>query len=131
MGNTSGLEQHAYPDDTSSQSSVQHYPGQSMSTPSSIPSTSNPSLEPDESLRIGLREGLGKFIAKNRANPRNYEYQGQWKDNQRHGNGRCYFYNGDLYEGEWVKGKRQGKGTAFLQTGERYVGMWEGDRRHG
>ena len=87
--------------------------------------------ETDLAAEIGLREGFGRFIAKDRKNPRNYEYKGQWLDNLRHGTGRCYFYNGDLYEGEWLRGKRHGKGTAFLQTGERYVGMWEADRRHG
>ena len=86
----------------------------------------------DESaLRIGMREGQGRFIAKDRSNMRNYEYQGEWTDNKRDGFGRCYFYNGDLYEGDWVRGKRHGKGKAFLQSGERYVGMWEADRRHG
>ncbi len=78
-----------------------------------------------------MREGYGRFIAKDKQNPRSYEYKGEWRDNKRHGHGRCYYYNGDLYEGDWVRGMRQGKGTAFLQSGERYVGMWESDRRHG
>ena len=85
----------------------------------------------DDAMRVGMREGHGCFIAKDRQDPRNYEYRGLWQENRRDGQGRCYFYNGDLYEGEWVRGKRHGKGKAFLQSGERYVGLWEADRRHG
>ena len=90
----------------------------------------------DEQLWIGLMEDYGRFIAKNRQDPRNYEYKGNCRNNLRHSTGRCYFCNGDLYEDEWLKGKHHGKGTAkfikaFLQTGERYVGMWETDRCHG
>ena len=79
----------------------------------------------------GVREGKGRFIAKDRKNTRNYEYSGQWKDNRRHGLGRCYYYNGDLYEGQWQRGIRHGKGTFFSASGERYVGLWEGDKKHG
>ena len=61
-----------------------------------------------DNTRIGLREGYGRFIARDRKNHRNYEYVGDWLDNMRHGQGRCYFYNGDLYQGQWEKGKRSG-----------------------
>ena len=77
----------------------------------------NQTSGPDEEqlLRIGMREGYGRFIAKDRSNVRSYEYVGHWTDNKRDGpGGRCYYYNGDLYEGEWLRGKRHGKGTAFL-----------------
>lgn len=85
----------------------------------------------EHALRVGLREGHGRFIAKNRMNPTNFEYLGDWRDNCRNGFGRCYYYNGDLYEGQWLHDKRHGKGKAFLQSGERYVGLWEADMRHG
>ena len=32
-----------------------------------------------------MREGFGRFIAKDRKNPRSYEYKGEWRDNKRHG----------------------------------------------
>ena len=60
-------------------------------------SSSGPST--DDALRIGMREGQGRFIAKDRTNPRSYEYKGEWRENRRDGFGRCYFYNGDLFEG--------------------------------
>ena len=84
-----------------------------------------------DNTRIGLREGYGRFIARDNSNHRNYEYVGDWADNMRHGQGRCYFYNGDLYQGQWEKGKRCGQGTCFMQNGERYVGMFEDDKKHG
>ena len=54
--------------------------------------------KPDNS-RNGLREGYGRFIGRDTANSRNYEYVGEWANNMRHGQGRCYYYNGDLYQG--------------------------------
>ena len=61
-----------------------------------------------DQTRHGLREGYGRFVARDSSNQRNYEYVGDWLDNKRHGQGRCYFYNGDLYQGQWEKGKRAG-----------------------
>ena len=87
--------------------------------------------EMEEAMRLGVREGQGHFVAKDKANPRAFEYIGAWRENKRHGEGRCYYYNGDLYDGEWQRGGRHGKGSAFLASGERYVGMWEHNKRHG
>ena len=81
--------------------------------------------------RHGLREGYGRFLARDTGNHRNYEYVGDWLDNKRDGQGRCYFYNGDLYQGQWKNGKRNGHGTCFMQNGERYVGMYQDDMKHG
>ena len=47
-------------------------------------------IEQEESMRLGVREGHGRFVAKDRSNILNYEYVGYWKDNKRHGKGRCY-----------------------------------------
>lgn len=40
----------------------------------------------------------------------------------RHGQGICYFQNGDVYFGEWNNDVFNGKGTYIFASGERYEG---------
>jgi hypothetical protein len=40
----------------------------------------------------------------------------------RHGQGICYFQNGDVYFGEWKNDVFNGKGTYIFSSGERYEG---------
>lgn len=58
-------------------------------------------------------------------------YEGQWKDNKRHGFGTFYWADGEHYVGEYVNDKRQGTGTYFWPNGEKYVGQWKNDKRSG
>ena len=49
-----------------------------------------------------------------------YKYDGEYNEkNQRHGQGRAEFHNGDSYEGQYENGKRHGRGVyksvAFLK----------------
>ena len=65
------------------------------------------------SLSQKFKEGeteLKRFIKKNE-----YTYVGEVKTNTliRHGNGICYFENGDRYEGEFVDDEMKGKGTFY------------------
>ena len=65
------------------------------------------------SLSQKFKEGeteLKRFIKKNE-----YTYVGEVKTNTliRHGNGICYFENGDKYEGEFVDDEMKGKGTFY------------------
>ncbi len=39
-----------------------------------------------------------------------YKYEGEWKDNKRHGKGTYTFLDGAKYEGEWKDGKGHGEG---------------------
>lgn len=42
---------------------------------------------------------------------KNYKYDGSYNDqNQRHGEGKAIFANGDMYEGAYENGKRNGHG---------------------
>ena len=50
-------------------------------------------------LNRGIRDGFGRYASKDRQNPFNYEYEGEWLNNRRNGQGRCYYYDGDLYQG--------------------------------
>jgi len=40
-----------------------------------------------------------------------YSYEGEWRDNMKHGKGKFFFADGKVYEGEFVAGKKQGVGT--------------------
>lgn len=45
--------------------------------------------------------------------------QGSWADDQRHGNGKYFYPNGDYYNGEWLKHERHGQGEYYYHdTGE-------------
>ncbi|KAA0167057.1 hypothetical protein FNF27_07385 [Cafeteria roenbergensis] len=62
-------------------------------------------------------------------------YQGEWRNNERHGFGTLTTSNGSKYEGEWVAGKRHGRGTQWvMRDGElqkQYAGDWFEGRRQG
>ena len=45
-------------------------------------------------------------------------YEGEWKDGQSSGNGKCTFASGDVYEGDWKDGKMNGKGKCTHTNGD-------------
>ncbi|GLV32557.1 uncharacterized protein CBL_00733 [Carabus blaptoides fortunei] len=52
-------------------------------------------------------------------------YAGDWKSNQREGDGLFVQYNGDRYEGEWKDDKKNGLGRFYhLNTGQMQEGEW-------
>ena len=56
------------------------------------------------------------------------EYDGQWKDNLRHGTGVYYDVETDTkYEGEWKQGKKDGHGAMIMADGSRIAGEWSND----
>lgn len=58
-------------------------------------------------------------------------YKGDWKDNQRHGNGIYTWADGEKYEGTFTHDRREGRGIYMWPSGERYEGLWKDNRRHG
>ena len=81
-------------------------------------------------------------------------YQGQWRNNRPHGEGRYNtlkgdeytgqfhngrfqgqgtfrFANGDLYKGQWEAGLMDGQGEMIYQNGNRYSGEWKAGHRQG
>lgn len=58
-------------------------------------------------------------------------YEGELKDNFRHGYGKFYFANGDEYEGEFSEGYHHGKGIMIYNNGVKYDGEFEGGSFHG
>ena len=47
-------------------------------------------------------------------------YNGETKENKRHGRGIYFYPNGDIYEGEWRKSQKNGHGAYIYSDGQRY-----------
>jgi hypothetical protein len=56
-----------------------------------------------------------------------YEYEGEWKENHKEGQGTISYVNGVKYKGEWKKDKPNGQGTMIYENGNKY----EGELRNG
>ena len=57
------------------------------------------------------------------------EYDGEWKDGKKHGQGILICYDGAMYEGEWKEGKPNGQGTETRSNGKKYEGEWKNGKR--
>lgn len=51
-------------------------------------------------------------------------YEGNWLEDQRHGQGTYTFASGGGYRGEWKQGQMDGMGCYTSATGARYDGMY-------
>ena len=51
-------------------------------------------------------------------------YEGDWKDDLRHGMGQIEYKNGDSYKGNWVGDYMDGMGEMVYNNGDRYKGAW-------
>ena len=52
------------------------------------------------------------------------KYEGNWRDDLRHGQGKKFYSNGDVYEGAWIYGRREGRGVLKFANGKRKYGNW-------
>ena len=59
-------------------------------------------------------------------------YEGQWKNNLRHGKGIQFYKNGKIkYEGDFSEDYFEGNGKLFKENGDYYEGQFEKDLKHG
>lgn len=74
-------------------------------------------------IENGKMNGKGKYTWKNKnfvitqtdgSTTYVTEYSGGWKNNNLHGQGRCYYGDSTFYDGDFVNGKREGKGELTL-----------------
>mmetsp|Transcript_83636 Transcript_83636/g.170592 ORF Transcript_83636/g.170592 Transcript_83636/m.170592 type:complete len:210 (+) Transcript_83636:74-703(+) len=76
----------------------------------------------------GKREGYGVYKS-------NIEtYEGQWKNDKQHGNGKHSWNDGRSYEGQYVNGRFSGKGKMVWTTDKgimTYEGDYLDDAKHG
>jgi hypothetical protein len=80
----------------------------------------------------GNMQGLGLMVYVN-----GDQYEGNWKDNKRHGTGTMkYYYDGNSYTGNWEDDKKHATkkreiGIMNFKNGNIYKGQWENDMMHG
>ena len=80
------------------------------------------------------REIKGVMIYNNGA-----KYEGEWKDNKKHGKGifisshylNCETKPGLKYEGEFSYDKFEGFGKVIYSNGDKYEGEWKNNKQHG
>eukprot|EP01065_Artemidia_motanka_P032532 TRINITY_DN39529_c0_g1_i1.p1 TRINITY_DN39529_c0_g1~~TRINITY_DN39529_c0_g1_i1.p1 ORF type:complete len:817 (+),score=235.29 TRINITY_DN39529_c0_g1_i1:50-2500(+) len=104
-----------------------------------------------EAVETGVKHGRGSFTwgatgstytgqwvrdrmtgkGKLRDVPRGFTFEGDFRDGQRHGKGRCCWDDGTEYTGDWVNDVRQGSGSQKDCAGAAYEGAFEADRMHG
>ena len=73
-----------------------------------------------------LRHGIGVFKHSN-----GDIYSGEYKNGQKSGQGTFIFFNGDKYIGEWKYNTHNGQGTFTWKNGGSYKGEWENDKFSG
>ncbi|TNV72787.1 hypothetical protein FGO68_gene11253 [Halteria grandinella] len=54
-----------------------------------------------------------------------YQYQGQWKQGDKHGQGKVIYKDGRSYEGEWQDNYRHGQGRKTDKDGTYHEGQWK------
>jgi hypothetical protein len=75
----------------------------------------------------GIKNGKSDiYIDSNGSN-----FQGDWENNIRIGNGISTYKNGDVYVGTFIDNKRHGKGKYTSFDKSKYDGDWKNDKRHG
>ena len=59
------------------------------------------------------------------------KYEGDYKDNKKHGFGSYFYANGEKYEGEWFDDLKNGLGKMYFINGDVYRGTFLNDKKHG
>ena len=59
------------------------------------------------------------------------EYEGDWHDGVRHGEGSFIHSNGMTYSGQWSNDQKNGEGEYTSPQGSIYVGSFMNDNKHG
>lgn len=87
----------------------------------------------DGEWKDGNRHGFGKCGTAS-FDPTEGTYEGEWVDDEPHGKGVFTFTNRigiSTYTGDWARGKRNGKGFRQYQGGDTYNGDWVNGKRSG
>ena len=59
------------------------------------------------------------------------EYEGNYADNMKDGEGKMTYPDGGIYEGHWKFDKRHGDGVYWYPNGDIYSGEWRFGQKHG
>lgn len=77
------------------------------------------------------KHGFGLLSKKTSRKSYDKKYQGNWKENFRSGEGNGFYTDGGYYTGEWRCGKRHGYGSMWYPDGSFYDGDWKNGTRYG
>lgn len=77
-------------------------------------------------FRDNLKHGIGIFRY-----PDGTEYEGEWQEDQKHGRGVFTMSDGDKYEGEFRDDKINGYGVYSFACGDVYEGEYKDYQKHG
>lgn len=58
-------------------------------------------------------------------------YSGQWRDDEKCGEGKQFYADGSIYYGWWLYNRRHGLGIQWYKNGNIYLGEWQVDVPHG
>ena len=75
-----------------------------------------------EAYKIGNQTYLPTFVKDDFI-----EYEGEFKDDMKHGQGTQFYSNGEKHEGEWKDGMKNGQGTYTYADGTVNKGLWKDD----
>ena len=70
-----------------------------------------------------MMEGVGTFTWKD-----GRKYNGTWKENSMHGNGRLELPDHTIYEGGFLFDLKHGEGVLNYPDGKKLYGTWEGGK---
>lgn len=77
-------------------------------------------------IKNNTKHGLGSYHWNDGT-----KYYGDWKNDIMEGAGTCFYSNGDKYSGNWKNNKKSGNGTYYYSNNEKFQGEWRNNRRHG
>jgi radial spoke head protein 1 len=76
--------------------------------------------------KANKRHGQGKYSFANGAS-----YEGGYEEGVKHGLGKLVLPDKSVYEGSFVRDKREGSGMYTYHNGDKYVGEWRNNQKHG
>ena len=84
-------------------------------------------------LLAGRPHGVGSYFVPSEVpgEEMRLQYEGEWFQGRREGQGTFYYRLNEVYNGGWLANERSGFGKMTYRNGDAYDGQWRGDRRHG
>ena len=77
------------------------------------------------------RHGKGTVIYRGADGAVVEKFEGDWFEGKMHGHGRYVYADSGVYQGQWVDSKMYGKGTYVFPNGNKYEGEWVDDVKDG